>query len=90
MSDIERALRQRERIANYRHELARPVPVEETALDRNVNRAAEQVREDGKTRWVFYAPDGSGLIYRSRQPPPPEVKAFVVVDGIEYPRLVRR
>lgn len=90
MTDIDRALRQRERIANYRHEGTPPVPVEETALDRNVNRAAQQVREDGIARYVFYGPDGSGLVYRSKVPPPPEVAAFVVVDGIDYPRLVKR
>jgi len=91
MSDNEttRAARQRERIAAWSGE-ARPVPQEVTALDRHVNRAAELVNEDTQPRYVFYAPDSSGLIYISKIPPPAGVPAFVLVDGKAYPRIIRR
>jgi hypothetical protein len=87
--NIDKATRQRERIASWTGE-ARPVPVESTALDRHVNRAAELVGEDTQPRYVFYAPDQSGLIYISKLPPPAGVPAFVLVDGQAYPRIIRR
>ena len=86
---IARAMRQRNRITEWAGG-APPVPVEETAMDRNVNAATRQCWEDGITRYVFYAPDGSGLVYRSRVPPPPEVRVYVVVDNKDYPRRVER
>lgn len=86
---ITRAARQRERIAAWSGE-ARPIPNEVTALDRHVNRAAELTAGDGLARYVFYAPDHSGLIYISKVPPPASVPAFVLVDGKQYPRTVRR
>jgi hypothetical protein len=88
-NEIDRASRQRKRIADWLPG-AKVAEVEATAMDRNVNRASEQVKEDGLTRYVFYAPDGSGLIYRSRVPPPPEVRVYVVVDNKDYPRRVER
>ena len=88
-SAIGRAKRQRERVMRWAGE-ARPVPAPATALDRHVNRADELVKEDGTARYVFYAPDASGLIYISKAPPPAAVRAFVLVDGKEYPRIVRR
>ena len=87
--EIDKARGQQERIATWTGE-ARPVPIESTALDRHVNRAAELVREDTQPRYVFYAPDQSGLIYISKVPPPGGVAAFVLVDGKAYPRIIRR
>jgi hypothetical protein len=89
MSATDRALQQRERIERWTGE-GRPVPAEQTAMDRHVNRAWELARSDNLPRIVYYTPDNSGLIHiDKRATPPAGVTVYVLVDGKSYPRMVR-